>query len=316
MKLNRITKILANASAVGMFLVLIAGVIVTNTDSGRGCGGFPLCHGKFIPAYTLESMIEYSHRAVSAIVGLLVVATLIAVYRSMKTRKDAKLFAMTAFLFTVIQALLGALAVTWEQSSLVLALHFGISLIAFAATLLLAITVQRMDKPQAADGWGEAIPADVKVSAKFWAWVWSGLVYCYIVVYIGAFVRHTDAVAGCKGWPLCNGELIPDLQQRLIFVAFGHRIAALLLMILLLWVGYIGYRTYRHFAPIRQSAKWIMILIVAQVLSGAIVAVTLESEDVFLFSSMLHATIIALLFGVICYLSLLVWRLGGKRNDA
>ena len=64
-----------------MFLVLIAGVIVTKTDSGSGCGGgagFPLCNGKFVPAYTLESIIEYSHRAITGVEGIFVLMTFVA----------------------------------------------------------------------------------------------------------------------------------------------------------------------------------------------------------------------------------------------
>ena len=58
---DRTLKWLTLLTCIGMFLVLIAGVIVTKTDSGRGCGDdFPLCNGKFVPAYTLESIIEYS----------------------------------------------------------------------------------------------------------------------------------------------------------------------------------------------------------------------------------------------------------------
>ena len=53
-------KWLAAATSIGMFLVLVNGALVTKTESGRGCGDdWPLCNGKFVPAYTLESMIEY-----------------------------------------------------------------------------------------------------------------------------------------------------------------------------------------------------------------------------------------------------------------
>ena len=110
---------------------LLAGALVTNTDSGRGCGDdFPLCNGKFIPAYTVESLIEYSHRLISGLVGLLVLATFIVTLVFYRRYREAVVHAACAGFFTVLQAVLGAIAVVWPQSSAVLALHFGIWILA------------------------------------------------------------------------------------------------------------------------------------------------------------------------------------------
>src|SRR5216117_3315025 len=64
---------LAVAATVGMFLVLVLGATVTNTGSAEGCGrSWPLCHGEFIPEFTVSTAMEYSHRAVTGLEGLLV----------------------------------------------------------------------------------------------------------------------------------------------------------------------------------------------------------------------------------------------------
>lgn len=73
-----------------MFLILAMGALVTKADAGRGCGDeWPLCHGKFVPAHTISSFIEYSHRLVVGIVTIILIATFILVFRYVK-RKDAK----------------------------------------------------------------------------------------------------------------------------------------------------------------------------------------------------------------------------------
>ncbi|MGN6031201.1 MAG: COX15/CtaA family protein, partial [Thermomicrobiales bacterium] len=67
-----LTKRLAIATAIGMFLVLMMGAGVTATGSGNGCGNdWPLCHGRLIPQDYLQSFIEYSHRFVTGIEGFL-----------------------------------------------------------------------------------------------------------------------------------------------------------------------------------------------------------------------------------------------------
>src|SRR5690606_691490 len=97
-----------------MFLVLVAGTMVTKMDAGRGCGDdWPLCNGKFIPAYTLESFLEYNHRLISGIVGILVVAAFVVVWRYLREHKEAVFYAASALFFTIFQAILGAMAVKW-----------------------------------------------------------------------------------------------------------------------------------------------------------------------------------------------------------
>jgi heme A synthase len=55
-------------------LLLIAiGAIVRNTDSGFGCPDWSLSHGNLIPPAEKTATIEWSHRTVASIVGLLVV---------------------------------------------------------------------------------------------------------------------------------------------------------------------------------------------------------------------------------------------------
>lgn len=62
-----------------MFLAVLGGAVVTKTGSGLECGNeWPLCHGKLIPAYTIGSMIEYTHRLFSGLAGLFSLASMFA----------------------------------------------------------------------------------------------------------------------------------------------------------------------------------------------------------------------------------------------
>jgi cytochrome c oxidase assembly protein subunit 15 len=296
--MHKITKTLANFSAIGMFLVLVMGALVTKTESGRGCGDdWPLCHGKFIPAHTISSFIEYSHRAVVGIVTLLLVATTLLVFRYVK-RRDARMFVAGAVFFTLIQAAMGALAVKWPQSSAVLALHFGLSLLAFACTLLLALVFTR---------WGDYVSrADSSLTGSFRVLVWVTVIYSYIVVYIGAFVRHTVSSGGCTGWPLCNGEFIPDLSGA-TGIVFAHRVAAMLLFFSILFLYLAARKSYNQTDPMVLGSKWAFILVLAQVISGAVVTWSTGNELYYLFAGLLHAVIVACLFGLLSYLCVLTF---------
>ncbi|UOQ50659.1 COX15/CtaA family protein [Gracilibacillus caseinilyticus] len=60
-----------------VLFVLLQGAVVTKTGSGQGCGTtWPLCFGKVIPYNpTLETIIEYTHRLISSVAGILVLIT-------------------------------------------------------------------------------------------------------------------------------------------------------------------------------------------------------------------------------------------------
>lgn len=300
-------------TTVFMLIVLLGGALVTKTGSGEECGNtWPLCHGKFVPAYTIGSFIEYSHRFSSGITGILVVILTIWVFARLK-RKDARLFAGSAFVFTFLQAGLGAGAVVWSQSDLVMALHFGISLIAFASTLLLTITMSRIHLPADPSGWGEKLEPGRKLTSGFRWLVWSTLIYTYIVVYLGAYVRHADAINGCLGWPLCNGAVIPELSGA-SGVNFLHRFASLLLLLVVIWL-YAEGRKYGSLSIVRKSVSWTLWLTVAQIISGAFIVFTLRSDDWIILTSLMHSVIISGLFGVLCYLSFIAWRMGREAGQ-
>lgn len=288
-----------------MFFATFGGMVVTKTGSGLGCGQeWPLCNGKFIPAYTVSSLIEYSHRAVSGMAGLAALASLIAFWKYKRDRKDLMAYVVMTSAFVIVQAIMGALAVVKPQSAAVMALHFGFSLIAFASSVMLALGMRRVEKATVPLG-SERLP---RVSNAFRRLVWGATIYTYIVVYIGAFVSHTDSREGCSGWPLCNGEVIPELGGG-VGIAFMHRVAALLLLIVVAVMGHFAYWRNRDNREIQMLGVSATVLCLLQIFSGAIIMATMHNDEVYVFSALGHTLLISALFGVLSYLSVRVWQL-------
>src|SRR5215470_12657552 len=139
---DAVVRWLAAATCGGMLLVLVMGAAVTNTGSAEGCGrSWPLCNGQFVPEFTVATAIEYSHRAVTAAEGLLVAALTAVMLLLWLRERQPVVLALLMLGTLLLQAGLGAGAVLWPQSSLMLATHFGVSLVAFAATFLSAALV-------------------------------------------------------------------------------------------------------------------------------------------------------------------------------
>ncbi|WP_342421097.1 COX15/CtaA family protein [Paenibacillus sp. FSL E2-0178] len=289
-----------------MFLALLGGAVVTKTGSGLECGNeWPLCHGKLIPAYTVGSLIEYTHRLFSGLAGLMSLASMFAFWRYARKRRDLLTYALLTLIFVVVQGGMGALAVIKSQSAAVMALHMGFSLIAFASSLMLALGARRIYLSGE-----ENSTAESKVSRGFRNLTWFTALYSYMVVYIGAYVSHTDSQGGCSGWPLCNGEWIPELSGG-VGIVFIHRVAAALLFLLTAILGHLAFWKYKELLELRALGLAAVLLCLMQVFSGAAVVHTLYNERLYIFTALSHILLIAGLFGVLCYMSVRVWQLSG-----
>lgn len=286
-----------------MLLILLGGALVTKTESGMGCGkSWPLCNGEFVPSsITPELVIELAHRLVSGSVGIMVLILSVWTWRKMGHIRETKFLSLTSFFFLVLQALIGAAAVVWGQSDFVLALHFGISLISFAAVLLLTLLIFEVDKKFQA----EKLIIDKRMRKH----IIGVSLYSYAVVYTGALVRHVNASLVCRDWPLCiNGAFtLPGNMYE--WVQMGHRAAAGLIFI---WIGYITYLAIKYYKDQKVIYwGWIIsfILVSLQVAAGALVVLTRLN----LYIALAHAFFISCLFGVLSYFILLSSR--SKKNE-
>ncbi|MCE7794739.1 heme A synthase [Salipaludibacillus sp. CUR1] len=295
--MHQFLKIFGVITTFGMLVVIIQGALVTQTGSGDACGAeWPLCYGQLIPEDpTIKTLIEYTHRLVSAILGLMVIIHSVWSWIALRHLKETKLFAILAVLFIIFQGLLGAAAVVWGQSDAVMALHFGFSLISFTSVLLLTVLAFENGK-----NIKYTVPA---ISRKVKYFYFIILAYVYAVVYTGAYVKHTDAGVGCTGWPLCNGQIIPVLEGR-TGIQFGHRVAAGLLFIMMLISLIVVIKHYIREKTLFYGTLMSFIFITLQVISGAIVIFTGFNLNATLF----HAFMVSLLFGSVSYTALLAYR--------
>lgn len=303
LKHHKYLKWFAVSSTIGMLLILLGGALVTKTDSGMGCGrSWPGCNGELIPSeINAEVLIEFSHRLVTGAVGILIVVLAVWSWKALGHVRETKFLSIMAVFFLVLQALIGAAQVLWGQGDFILALHFGISLISFASVLLLTLLIFEVDKKYDAE--------HVHVG-KTLKWHTIGVtIYSYIVVYTGALVRHTNSELVCLDWPFCDNSAVGLPNHFNEWVQMGHRFAAALIFI---WIFIIMLHVIRHYKDQRVLyTGWIIafILVLSQVISGATVIFT----QLNLYIALLHSLFISLLFGLLTYMILLVFR--SNRNN-
>lgn len=295
-------KIYSIITSIFVLFSVIGGAVVTKTQSGLGCGhSWPLCQGSIIPSHiTFQTIIELSHRLISSSSGILLLIFIIWAWRSVGHIREVKALSIISFSFLVIQGLFGAAAVMWGQSSFVRALHFGVSIISFAAVFLLTALIFEIDKKF------EAHKLILDKRMKFH--IYGITIYSYIVIYTGALVRHVGASFACTTFPFCSKEQLlgTTLQQS---VQMTHRFAAIMILLWMLYITFIAYKHYAHQKIIAYVLTVSSLLGILQAIAGITIVLTKS----ILYIPLFHTFVITILFGVLAYLCLLGSR--SKKNQ-
>lgn len=98
-------------------LVVLWGAFVRATGSGAGCGNhWPLCNGGVVPhGPTVQTIIEFTHRASSGLALIGVVGLIVWAYRAFPRKHPVRMGATLAVVFMLTEALLGAALVLLEH---------------------------------------------------------------------------------------------------------------------------------------------------------------------------------------------------------
>jgi cytochrome c oxidase assembly protein subunit 15 len=290
--------------------MLVMGTLVTTTGSGQGCGNsWPFCHGQIIPGViTVAGIIEYSHRIQASVVGTFVLILTVGVWLIYKKDFRAKLLSFLSFLFVVIQGILGALTVVYEgtfEKGGLLAIHFGLSLLALAFVVLLAVRLFQIEKEAKA-----SLQAGSVRIPKLQPIVWGLALYTYLIVYTGALVEHTGAILGC-GYqiPGCGTTYFPNFTS-LAGIQMLHRYAAASIWLVVLGFLVLIIRGYHDRRDIVSAAWWAFILITLQAICG--MAIVLTGGQ--LIVEIAHVTLISIFFAIISYLCMQVGWFGGRAS--
>jgi heme A synthase len=213
---------LAVLTAVFAYLQIALGGVVRVSGSGLGCPDWPLCHGRPYPPANLQSIIEYSHRAVGSVTELLITVTAIVAWVVWRRRRPLVAWLATASLIAGLgEALLGAGVVANELASWLVLFHLGLAMIILGFLVATAV----MSWPPS-----PGIPDQrFRLLAAFSAGA------TYLLLLTGSTVVASGADATCRSWPLCGSGLTPDFSGMNAWTML-HRGSVLVIGALLVFV--------------------------------------------------------------------------------
>src|SRR4051795_1846500 len=99
---------------------------------------------------------------------------------------------------------------------------------------------------------------------------WTGAALAFGLIVLGGVVRITGSGMGCgEHWPRCHGEWFPPLDLPTM-IEIGHRWAAALVSLVVLALTAVGWVRHRNEPRLRTPATLASVLLVVQVLLGAV----------------------------------------------
>lgn len=131
---------LALAAMLGTLAVATMGSYVSRVGAGLACPDWPLCHGRIIPPLERLILLEWTHRLLVSLVGLLVLGLALAAWRY---RLRERRLALLAFGVLLAQAGLGGAAVLLRLPPFIVAAHQGLALIFFGTLVALTVAAFR-----------------------------------------------------------------------------------------------------------------------------------------------------------------------------
>jgi len=131
-------------AAGGTYLLIISGSLVVGSGASGSCDAWPLCGGGFSFGFDGLPAIQLLHRGVAAVIGLLIVFSLVSVLARHRRQPAVRATVALTLAALAFQVAVGAAVVTLRLPAALRGLHLALASAVWAGTVILAVIVQRL----------------------------------------------------------------------------------------------------------------------------------------------------------------------------
>ena len=263
MWLHRYAKFVSAATV----LLIVAGGLVTSTESGLSVPDWPTSYGWNMFTFPMKHMVggiffEHGHRLIASGVGFLTIVLALWVWRA-EPRKWMRVLGFAALGSVILQGILGGMTVLYFLPTSVSTAHAGLAQIFFCLTISISLFTSRGWSSAPANGW-----VDDRMLRRV-ATTTTALIYTQIL--IGATMRHSDAGLAIPDFPLVFGGIVPPEWTAPVAIHYAHRVGALIVALAIAATsGHVWYH-HRGRKELTRPAMLLVCLVLAQVTLGAFV---------------------------------------------
>jgi cytochrome c oxidase assembly protein subunit 15 len=248
--------------------VILWGTLVRATGAGAGCGNhWPLCNGTVLQhSASINTLIEFTHRITSGISFFAAVGLLFWTFAGTVRGHLARAASVTAVVFTLIEAILGAFLVklgltAQNQSPLrapYLALHLTNTLLLLAA---LTLTAHMLSRKQG------YMRETIRLVAPFGAI--AGIVVVLIVGVTGSLAALGDTLFPATSLDSALAQDFSSTSGWLVRWRWTHPTVAFIASVFLIWLLVRAAQRSAHWDN-RALSALVLLLLAAQYVLGVL----------------------------------------------
>jgi len=241
------------AAAVAAFLLAVLGSWVRINGAGMTCPDWPLCHHALVPALAGGVVLEWSHRLLALVTGVLVLPALWTGWRA--RNRIGGVTGALAFIGAVfvVQVALGGLTVALSNTPWSVVVHWGTAMLLLAGLTALAML---------------AVAAPRRMAMRR-SLLGSVLAACaalaFLTMLAGSYVSSSGAGLACSTLPACDGGSWTGTLPAQI-AQMTHRWIALAFFAVATAGAYMA--AFGTTARVRAAALFAYALVVLQVMLG------------------------------------------------
>jgi len=229
---NRLPSLLAVTLAF-VFVLVVWGGVVRLSGSGLAIPDWPLAEGKLIPRAHPNVLIEYAHRAIAGIVGVLTLWVCATIFRSAYWRPRLGALALAALITLALQIFMGARVVLEELPVDRVVAHLLLAFLFFAILLRMALLARDANEGAADASAAAARAAGSGAHRGLGLWAAFAAAAVFVQAGLGAWVSSSGAALACPDFPTCHGQWLPKLEG-LVGIQFTHRLGAYAVVLIVL----------------------------------------------------------------------------------
>ena len=307
LRYNRSLHRIALLTAAATFPLIFMGGLVTSHQAGMSVPDWPNSWGYnmflFPPRLWIGGILyEHTHRLMGTVVGMLSIVLTIAAWR-LECRNWVRWLATGVLGAVIFQGVLGGLRVVLVKLDLAI-IHACFAQAFFCLTALMCIVTSKWWMEQRTTGFqpvSDAHGLQSRDTKRLIVISVASVIVIFTQLVVGATMRHYQAGLAIPDLPLTYGKLLPPTddaslhavnQQRIwhmkglyavtlgqIWLAFGHRIGAILVTAMIVWLASIIFRHHRQRALV-LPAMLLIVLLAAQLALGVVTVLWRKPADV------------------------------------
>lgn len=190
-------------------LTILLGPYVRAEDAGMACPDWPLCHGYVIPPLDYQIYLEFIHRLIAGVMGIIYLVWFFIGIKNQHIRKRFLPYLILSSTVLLVQILLGRETITRQLNAYVVKFHLLNAIFYISIIYYIFYKLYFDEKTKTNEHKSSEVKSLNLLTTIF-------LVFIYLQIFLGGRVSANYVGLVCSKFPHCYTEVVNNSNQQII----------------------------------------------------------------------------------------------------